>query len=66
MKIAIRWSSTGTHQGELLGVPATGKPVNTTGNTILHLENGKITQEWVQWDKAALLQQIGASSPSDH
>lgn len=65
-KVALRWSSTGTHQAELMGVAATGKLVNTTGNTFLRLENGKITQEWVHWDNLGLLQQIGAMPPLDH
>jgi steroid delta-isomerase-like uncharacterized protein len=58
--IAIRWSGSGTHQGELMGVAPTGKQVNSSGNTFLRLEQGKIVEEWVQWDNLGLLQQIGA------
>jgi len=58
--VALRWSGTGTHQSELMGVAPTGKQVNSSGNTFLRLENGKIAEEWVQWDNLGLLQQIGA------
>ncbi len=60
--VALRWSGTGTHEGELMGVAPTGKQVNSSGNTFLRLENGRIAEEWVQWDNLGLLQQIGAMS----
>ncbi|NKB70509.1 MAG: hypothetical protein GKR89_25855 [Candidatus Latescibacteria bacterium] len=58
--VAIRWSGSGTHQGELMGVAPTGKQVRTTGQTFLRLEKGKIAEEWVHWDSAGMLQQLGA------
>ena len=60
--VALRWTGSGTHQGELMGVAPTSKQVNSSGNTFLRLENGKIAEEWVQWDNLGLLQQIGAMS----
>ena len=36
------WTGSGTHQGELMGVAPTGKPVNASGNTFFRLEKGKI------------------------
>lgn len=58
--VAVRWSGTGTHQGELMGVAPTGKQVNSSGHTFFRLEKGKIAEEWVQWNNLGLLQQIGA------
>lgn len=57
--VVSRWSATGTHQGELMGIPATGKQARTTGITIDHIEGGKITETWTSWDRLGLLQQLG-------
>jgi len=43
-KVVYRWPATGTHQGEFLGVAATGKPIKITGVTIFRIENGKIAE----------------------
>jgi steroid delta-isomerase-like uncharacterized protein len=59
-KVAARWSATMTHQGDHLGIAATGKPVRITGTTIVRLRNGQIIEAWDNWDQMALMQQIGA------
>jgi steroid delta-isomerase-like uncharacterized protein len=55
----VRWSGTGTHQGEILGVPATGKTVTLTGMDVLRIANGKITERWAEINVFGLLQQLG-------
>ena len=59
-KVLTRWTVRMTHSGELMGVPATGKSVSFSGITLLRLENGKIAEEWSNWDGIGLLEQIGA------
>jgi steroid delta-isomerase-like uncharacterized protein len=59
-KVAIRWTARGTHHGEFLGVPATGKEIHSRGIDILHLRDGKIAEVWVEWDVLRDLQQMGA------
>ena len=59
-KVAMRWSSTGTHQGEWMGLAPTGKRVQTSRISFLRFEAGKIAEEWVYWDNLGLLQQLGA------
>jgi steroid delta-isomerase-like uncharacterized protein len=59
-KVAVRWSATMTHRGEGLGVPPTGKEVRITGITIARILNGKIVEGWDNWDRLAMLEQIGA------
>lgn len=59
-KVVARWTSTGTHEGEYNGIPATGKFVQTSGITIFRLENGKIVEEWSESDMVGMLQQLGA------
>jgi predicted ester cyclase len=42
--VILHWSMTGTHQGTILGRPATGKRVETTGTEIVRIKNGKIIE----------------------
>jgi steroid delta-isomerase-like uncharacterized protein len=59
-KVVVRWSATMTHQGDQLGIPASGKPVRISGISIVRVRNGKIIEAWDNWDQFALMQQIGA------
>jgi steroid delta-isomerase-like uncharacterized protein len=58
-KVAAYWTFRGTHQGELMGIPATGKQVTITGTTIDRIVNGKIAERWGSFDQMGLLQQLG-------
>ena len=58
-KVAVRRSYEGTHQGELLGIPPTGKQVRIGGISIIWLADGKLAEQWEQLDRLALLQQLG-------
>jgi len=49
---------TGTHQGVLLGVPATGKPLRFTSCDILRVAGGRIVEHWGMGDIAGVLAQI--------
>ena len=59
-KVVARWTSFGTHSGEFMGVPATGRFLTTSGITIFRLEDGKIVEEWSESDMLGMLQQVGA------
>ena len=50
----------GVHAGELLGIPATNRDVETVGIAIHRVADGKITEYWSVTDVARVLQQIGA------
>ncbi|HWJ32200.1 MAG TPA: ester cyclase, partial [Gaiellaceae bacterium] len=58
--VAVRWTARGTHQGELFGIPATGKEAIVTGISFDRWANGKIVESWTNWDTLGLLQQLGA------
>jgi predicted ester cyclase len=45
-KVAWRWTMRGTHQGELEGHAATGRPITFSGITIVHLQHGKVVADW--------------------
>ena len=50
----------GVHAGELLGIPATNKNVETEGIAIHRVRDGKIVEYWSVTDVARVLQQVGA------
>ena len=58
--VATRYTVTGTHDGDLMGTPPSGKDVAFTGITISRCEGGRIAEEWELTDVAGLLGQIGA------
>jgi steroid delta-isomerase-like uncharacterized protein len=58
-KVAVRWSGTGTHQGDSLGFAASGNNVHFSGMTIGRVENGKLVEGWNVFDQLGMLQQCG-------
>jgi steroid delta-isomerase-like uncharacterized protein len=58
-EVATRWTYRGTHQGELMGIPPTGREVTITGITIDSVSGGRIEEEWNNFDQLGLLQQLG-------
>jgi steroid delta-isomerase-like uncharacterized protein len=59
-KVVHRWTMSGTHQGEFMGIPATGKNLVWSGISILRLSGGKIIEYWAQSDNMSMMQQLGA------
>ena len=57
-----RWTVVGTHEGELAGIPRTGRRFSVTGISIARIANGKITESWNNWDALGLMQQLGVVS----
>jgi steroid delta-isomerase-like uncharacterized protein len=58
--VVTRWTATGTNEGELMGMPATGKQATTAGININRVSGGKLVEGWGLFDQLGLLQQIGA------
>jgi steroid delta-isomerase-like uncharacterized protein len=59
-KVVEHYQFRGTHRGEFMGVPATGKRVESSGITIARIANGKLAERWNSSDKYGILQQLGA------
>ena len=57
-RLVVRWTATGTHQGDQLGVPATGKRVRLTGIDILRVEEGRVVERWGETNGLEMMQQI--------
>jgi steroid delta-isomerase-like uncharacterized protein len=55
----IRWSADLTHEGDFMGVKATGRRVKISGITIVHVENGQVVRAWNEWDRLTLMTAIG-------
>jgi len=51
---------TGTHQGDLMGIAATGRTVEFGGTDIIRIQDGKIVEHWGTTDTMTLMQQLGA------
>ena len=58
-KVVARWVTHGTHQGELMGIPPTGKPVTVAGIDVFRLAGGKIAEHWAEFDMLGMMQQLG-------
>jgi steroid delta-isomerase-like uncharacterized protein len=59
-RCACRFTGRMTHQGDHLGVPATGRDVALEAMAITHWKNGQIVEAWNTVDMLGMLQQIGA------
>ena len=55
-RVVVRFTARGTHKGDFMGIPPTGKQITVTGTSIMRVANGKILEEWVNSD---LMQQLG-------
>jgi steroid delta-isomerase-like uncharacterized protein len=58
--VVSRWTGRGTHNGELMGIPPTGKQVTVTGVVISRFAGGKAVEDWELIDSLGMLQQLGA------
>lgn len=58
-KVVLRFTARGTHQGDLMGIPATGKAITMSGIEILRIADGRIAERWSQEDEMGLMQQLG-------
>src|SRR4051794_35554403 len=57
--VAEKWTIRGTHRDTLFGLPATGRPVEIRGVSILEMRNGKFLRDDFFFDTGSALRQIG-------
>jgi steroid delta-isomerase-like uncharacterized protein len=62
-KVVIRWRARGTNDGELMGMPPTGRSVEITGCSIDRFDaDGRLVESWDQWDNLGFMTQLGISA----
>jgi steroid delta-isomerase-like uncharacterized protein len=57
-KVAVRLRFRGTHSGEFLGIPATGRAIEYVSHEFYRVAGGLIAEEWICSDMATLLRQL--------
>ncbi len=55
-KVATRFTINGTHKGDFDGLAPTNKKVTATGILVSRYENGKLVEDWDQFDNYSLMQ----------
>lgn len=58
-KVAVRFTFSGTHRGEIMGVPHTNKKVTMWGIYIDRIAGGKFVESWTRYDTLGFMQQLG-------
>jgi predicted ester cyclase len=58
-KVVTRWTAHGTHLGDLMGLPSTGRDVTVTGIAIGRVVANRLVEYWGNFDALGLIQQIG-------
>jgi predicted ester cyclase len=58
-RVAIRLTTRGTHTGEFMGKPATGRRFEFEAIHVYRIEDGRVAEHWAKRDDVALARQIG-------
>jgi steroid delta-isomerase-like uncharacterized protein len=58
-RVAARFWQSGTHQGELMGIPPTGKKAAWSEIGILRIADGKVVESWYDVDMLGMMGQLG-------
>jgi predicted ester cyclase len=57
-RVCVRWSAEGTHAGDLVGLPATGKRLRFARQTIYDISGGQVAGHWQVVDRLGFLRQL--------
>ena len=57
-KVAVRWTWSGTHTGEFMGIPPTGRQIAVMGTCIHRFAEGKFVESWSSYDVLGMIQQL--------
>ena len=55
----MRWTGSGTHVGDLMGIAPTGRSIEVDAISIHRMESGRIAETWQVWDTLGFLRQLG-------
>jgi steroid delta-isomerase-like uncharacterized protein len=57
-QVVVRWTATGTHRGDALGIPASGRTVFLRGMTWIRYAGGQMVEGWDCWDQRELIESL--------
>jgi predicted ester cyclase len=57
--VVVRWTNSGTHVGEFLGIPPTGRPFTIGGIDMYRIDGELLSEHWHQIDQLSMLGQLG-------
>jgi steroid delta-isomerase-like uncharacterized protein len=60
------FTASGTQQGEIFGVPASGQTATLPGINVFRVRDGRITERWGRLDELSLMRQLGLVPNPDH
>ena len=58
-RVAVRFRFEGTHQGDFMGIPATGKKISYAGVQMLTIVDGVCRENWALDDNLSFMTQLG-------
>jgi steroid delta-isomerase-like uncharacterized protein len=58
-RVAVRWSATGRHVGDFMGMPPSGRSFTIAGIDVHRFQDGRMAEHWHVVDQLAMLQQLG-------
>lgn len=61
-EVVLHWTGRGTHKGQFLGMAPTDKKATVSGTSIFRIENGKIVEQWADWNLMSLMEQLGMAT----
>jgi len=64
--VVTRWTGSGVHTNEVMGIPPTGKRVTVSGVWIHRIAGGRIAESWNIWDGIGMVRQLGAEPVLAH
>lgn len=57
-QVVVRWTASGTHRGDGLGLPASGRTVFIRGMTWIRFADGRMAEGWDSWDQRELIESL--------
>jgi predicted ester cyclase len=61
-RAAVRFTLTGTHTGDFVGMPPSGRPITVSATAIMRLAEGRVAELWGEFDQLGLMQQLTAEA----
>jgi steroid delta-isomerase-like uncharacterized protein len=61
-EVVIHWTARGTHKAQFLGISPTNRVATVSGTSIFRIEDGRIIEQWVDWNLMTLMEQLGVAA----